>query len=76
MTDPRLTLAATLEREADQDWKAANWLSDLVTERCRSKRELARSLREQVASEREAAALAAEADRALDRGMRKKARAA
>ena len=75
MTDARLTLAATLEREATEDFRAASWLMDLTTERCRSKRELARSLREQVATEREAQEHPRVADRELERRPRQ-ARAA
>lgn len=77
--DPRLDLAALLEREANDDWRSANWFMDGVTKRVREKREMARTLRLAVALEREAAVIQAEADRELTGRpgrMTKKARAA
>lgn len=68
--DDRLQLAATLEREATEDFQAASWLMDRTTERCRAKRDKARVLRDAVALEREAASIQAEADRELGRRVK------
>ena len=68
--DSRLTVADRLDEDADSDWRLLQWVSDLVTERCRSKREQARQLREEVAREREVRELVDEADQELVRWLK------
>lgn len=67
-TDERLALARMLDRDADDDWR----MIDELTERCRDKREKARKLREHVAQEAEIAALQRAADAELMRRTRRK----
>lgn len=63
--DEALRLAATLDQEADEDFRTATWFYDGVTERCRQKRALAVAIRDGAAMQREVAQIEREADAEL-----------